>query len=175
VLTSRFDKSGNEDFCNSLVEWAFHERSVLRVKSVSHHRPGQTEVPSVYTIKEEVEYEIEIEEWNGKKWAPYTGSDVQLEFIMLDPYVRTSLKPSNGKLTTIFQIPDVYGFFTFKVEYLRKGISRLESIERVPVRPFRHTEYERFIDAAYPYYASATSMLVGLFVFSWVFLYYREK
>jgi oligosaccharyltransferase complex subunit beta len=38
-----------------------------------------------------------------------------------------------------------------------------------------HTQYERFIPNAYPYYASAFSMMFGVFVFSFVFLYYKDK
>jgi oligosaccharyltransferase complex subunit beta len=88
------------------------------------------------------EYTIEIEEYKGKKWVPYNANDVQLEFIMLDPYVRLNLKnDNNGKYTALFNIPDVYGIFTFKVEYNRKGYGYLLSIDRTPVRPFRHTEY----------------------------------
>ena len=43
------------------------------------------------------------------------------------------------------------------------------------VRPLQHTQYERFIPSAYPYYASAFSMMVGLFLFSIVFLHMKEK
>ena len=42
------------------------------------------------------------------------------------------------------------------------------------VRPLRHTQQERFMVAAYPYYAGALSMLVGLALFSFAFLYMRE-
>lgn len=44
-------------------------------------------------------------------------------------------------------------------------------VPQVPVRPFRHNEYERFVPAAYPYYASAFSMLAGFILFGFVFLY----
>jgi len=173
--SKKFDKSGNEEFTSSLVDWTFQERGFLRVKSVSHHRVGEPEASSVYTVKEEVQYTIEIEEYKAKKWVPFVADDVQVEFIMLDPYVRSTLKGENGKFSTTFTLPDVYGYFTFKVEYIRKGYSRLDSIVRVPVRPYRHNQFERFIDAAYPYYASSLSMIVGLFLFSLVFLYHREK
>ena len=43
------------------------------------------------------------------------------------------------------------------------------------VRPLQHTQYERFIPSAYPYYASAFSMMLGLFIFSVVFLHMKEK
>lgn len=42
------------------------------------------------------------------------------------------------------------------------------------MRPLQHTEYERFIRAAYPYYVSAFSMMVGVVLFSCVFLYHKE-
>lgn len=46
---------------------------------------------------------------------------------------------------------------------------------QVSVRPLQHTQYERFIPSAYPYYASAFSMMLGLFIFSVVFLHMKEK
>ena len=173
---TKFEKSGNEQFAKQLVRWTFKERGVLRVKSISHHKAGETVAPEVYTIKDDIVYSIEVEEFKGKKWVPYNAKDMQLEFIMLDPYVRTTLvNDGNGKFTAEFKVPDVYGFFTFKVEYSRKGYSHLNTITRVPVRPFRHNQYERFIGAAFPYYASAFSMLAGLFIFSFVFLYHKDK
>lgn len=70
-------------------------------------------------------------------------------------------------------MPDVYGVFKYVVKYTRPGYSRIERSITVPVRPFRHNEYERFIPAAYPYYASAFSMMAGFFVFSFYFLYHK--
>lgn len=168
--------SGNQEFAKQITQWALQEKGVLRAKNPVHHRVGETEAPFAYTIKEDVVYSIELEEWNGRRWVPYAAQDVQVEFRMIDPYVRTALKSDGkGKFSTTFKLPDVYGVFTFKVEYTKQGYSFINSISRVPVRPFRHNEYERFIDSAYPYYFSSLSMLAGLFVFSWVFLYNREK
>ena len=45
---------------------------------------------------------------------------------------------------------------------------------QISVIPLRHDKYERFIGQAYPYYASAFSMMAGVFVFSLVFLHYKE-
>jgi len=171
-----FEKSGNENFVKQISSWTFQEKGVLRVVHAEHHRVNESTAPFSYTIKDEVTYTIEIEEWNGEKWVPYSANDVQLEYRMLDPYVRTTLKSNGkGKFSSTFILPDVYGVFTFKVEYSRKGLSNVNSILRIPVRPFRHNEYERFIESAYPYYASAFSMIVGIFIFSWVFLYHKEK
>jgi len=125
-----------------------------------------------------VTFSVRIEEYDGVagKFVPFKANDVQLEYRMLDPYVRSTLKGDDkGTFSTTFTLPDVYGIFTFKVEYVRKGYGFLSTISRVPVRPFRHNEYERFIGSAFPYYAGATSMLGGLFLFSFVFLYHRER
>ncbi|WP_411027414.1 hypothetical protein, partial [Salmonella sp. s54925] len=81
----------------------------------------------------------------------------------------------NGKFVVRFTLPDVYGVFTFKVDYLRVGYSFLHSRNQVSVRPLEHTQYERFIVSAFPYYASAFSMMAGLFLFSFVFLYHSDE
>jgi len=174
--SKKYDKSGNENFCKQMTLWAFKEKGHIRYKNVQHHRVGETEPPEIYTIKENIEYSIQLEEWNGRHWVPYIANDVQLEFVRIDPHIRTTLKPDNkGRYAVQFMLPDVYGVFTFKIEYKREGYSFLTSITRLPVRPFRHNQYDRFIEAAYPYYASAFSMMAGLFVFSWIFLYHRDK
>uniref|UniRef100_A0A672JUN7 Dolichyl-diphosphooligosaccharide--protein glycosyltransferase 48 kDa subunit n=1 Tax=Sinocyclocheilus grahami TaxID=75366 RepID=A0A672JUN7_SINGR len=82
---------------------------------------------------------------------------------------------SSGKYSVQFKLPDVYGVFQFKVDYNRLGYTHLYSSTQVSVRPLQHTQYERFIPSAFPYYASAFSMMAGLFVFSVVFLHMREK
>ena len=43
--------------------------------------------------------------------------------------------------------------------------------ETVPIRPFKHNEYERFIVQAYPYYASLISMMAGFLAVGGYFLY----
>ncbi|EFX77213.1 hypothetical protein DAPPUDRAFT_248000 [Daphnia pulex] len=45
----------------------------------------------------------------------------------------------------------------------------------VSVRPLKHTQYERFIVSAFPYYTSAFSMMGGVFLFSILFLHYRTN
>jgi len=174
----KHEKSGNLQFVQQVTQWVFQERGILRATNVNHHRVGETETPATYTIKENVTFSVVIEEWDAVKgqFIPFKANDVQLEYRMLDPYVRAPLKSDNaGRFSTTFQLPDVYGIFTFKIDYTRKGYGFLSAISRVPVRPFRHNEYERFIGSAYPYYASALSMLGGVFAFSWFFLYHRDR
>jgi len=167
-------KSGNEQFAVELSKWVFAERGLLRFRDIQHSTKGGL-VPAMYTVKENITYSIVIEEKVNGEWKGYKANDVQLEFVMLDPYWRITLNhDGNGKYSTDFQVPDVYGVFTFRVDYNRPGYTPIQAITRAPVRPFRHDQYERFIPSAYPYYAGAFSMLVGLFVFSMVFLFHRE-
>ena len=94
---------------------------------------------------------------------------------MLDPYVRKTLAhDGRGRFHVAFKAPDAYGVFKFSVEYRRLGYSWLSLQRTVPVRPFRHNEYERFIPAAYPYYGAAFSMMAGFLAFGFVFLYHRD-
>ncbi|CAG9531793.1 unnamed protein product [Cercopithifilaria johnstoni] len=171
---TKLQKSGNFELLTELSKWVFMEKGVLKVKSVSHHKVGEKNPPREYTILDNVEYEIEIEELNNGKWEAFRGDDVQLEFTRIDPFVRTTLKNYNGKLKTQFKIPDVYGVFKFMVDYRRIGYTHLLDVQQVSVRPLQHTQYERFIYSAYPYYVSAFSMMIGVILFSCVFLYHKE-
>ncbi|XP_032514157.2 dolichyl-diphosphooligosaccharide--protein glycosyltransferase 48 kDa subunit [Danaus plexippus] len=168
--------SGNKQLSIHLSQWVFGERGQLRVQSVHHQRQGDKKSSNTYTITDTVVYRIEIEELKNGKWQPFEASDVQLEFVRIDPFIRTTLqKKPNGIYEAIFKVPDVWGVYQFKVDYDRVGYTRLYHSTQVSVRPLQHTQYERFIPSAYPYYVSAFSMMVGVFLFSFVFLYYKEE
>lgn len=170
--STRYDKSGNEQFVNELSKWIFHERGHLKAVNVRHHKVGQIDEPSMYRITDDLEYSVEIYEWSGTSWEPYVADDVQVQFYMMSPYVLKTLSTDKkGLYYTSFKVPDVYGVFQFKVEYQRLGYTSLSLSKQIPVRPFRHNEYERFITAAYPYYGACFSMMAGFFIFSLVHLY----
>lgn len=167
-------KSGNEQFVSELSKWVFHERGHLKAVNVQHHKVGQTFEPAMYRITDHLEYSVEIYEWTGKDWKPYIADDVQVQFYMMSPYVLKTLSHDNKGLYSIsFQVPDVYGVFQFKIEYQRVGYTSLSLSKQIPVRPFRHNEYERFIKAAYPYYGGTFSMMAGFFIFGLFFLYHK--
>jgi oligosaccharyltransferase complex subunit beta len=172
-----YEKSGNEDLAKSLTQWVFKERGVLRVVEVNHHLVGETRSPVAYTIKENIFYSVDIEEMVDGKWTPFVAQDVQLEFVRLDPFIRTKLaKSKNNKVFQVeFMCPDVYGVFKFLVDYQRLGYTNLFSSTQVSVRPLEHTQYERFISQAYPYYASAFSMMFAVFAFSFIQLYHSDE
>ena len=127
----RFDKSGNEQVAMSITQWTFKERGVLRVAKVEHHLASAKSSPAAYTIKDDTIFAITIEEYINGKWVPFQGKDVQMEFVRLDPFVRTTLSAKNGRLETRFILPDVYGIFKFVVDYNRVGYTHLLSTTQV--------------------------------------------
>ncbi|KAJ4745642.1 Dolichyl-diphosphooligosaccharide--protein glycosyltransferase 48 kDa subunit [Rhynchospora pubera] len=169
-----YDKSGNEQFVTEAAKWVFHERGHLKAVNVKHNKVGETTEPGIYRINDDLEYSVEIYEWSGKSWEPYVADDVQVQFFMMSPYVlKTMSTNKKGLYSTSFKVPDVYGVFQFKVEYERLGYTSLSLAKQIPVRPFRHNEYERFIPAAFPYYAASFSTMGAFFIFSIVYLYHK--
>jgi oligosaccharyltransferase complex subunit beta len=116
-------------------------------------------------------YTIKLQELRAGKWVPFTPKDAQFEVVMLDPYVRRTMKKQGDSLVAHFKLPDVHGVYTFKFSYIRKGYTFIDVKETVQVRPFRHDQYPRFLPVAYPYYINLFSMMAGFLVFSLVFLY----
>lgn len=170
-----YEVSGNQQVATALSKWVLKESGVIRVKSVAHHRVGEKSPPTAYTIMDDVVFSLELERKQDNQWVPHDVDDLQLEFVRIDPFVRTRLvRKASGKYEAVFKIPDVYGVYQFKVDYKRIGYTSIYSSTQVSVRPLEHTQYERFIASAYPYYASSFSMMLGMFLFSIVFLHYRE-
>jgi len=98
--------------------------------------------------------------------------DVQIEFVMIDPYLRLNLQTDGkGRFTSKFQIPDVYGVFKFRLQYHKLGWSNVDLEQQVSVHPYRHDQFERFLDVAYPYYLSTICNMVAFFLFGIIFLY----
>ncbi|TBU26101.1 dolichyl-diphosphooligosaccharide-protein glycosyltransferase [Dichomitus squalens] len=169
-------KSGNRQFVKDVAAWTFQEANVLRIDTVEHHRVNETLPRETYTINNQVTYTAYISQYDPELdlWEPYSGiNDLQLEFTMLDPHIRTSLPPvagEPGKYSVSFRVPDRHGVFKFNVDYKRKGWSYLSSTTVVPIVPPRHDEYPRFLSAAWPYYAGAfsTSAAFLLFVALWL-------
>jgi oligosaccharyltransferase complex subunit beta len=148
--------------------------------------------PEVLRINDEVEFLVDVWEVEGSgagkaksserrtPYVPPADAPLQLSFTMLDPHVRLPLAPldpakPNGTLSLRFRVPDVYGVFKFTVDHRRLGFSRLDLSTEAPVRPYRHDEYERFLLPAYPYYASALSTTVALFLVVVVVLYSKDQ
>eukprot|EP00003_Mantamonas_plastica_P010271 TRINITY_DN1969_c0_g1_i1.p1 TRINITY_DN1969_c0_g1~~TRINITY_DN1969_c0_g1_i1.p1 ORF type:complete len:192 (+),score=66.52 TRINITY_DN1969_c0_g1_i1:502-1077(+) len=169
--------SANQGFLEEVTKWTLGERGVLRASNVFHHKAEDQTTPKFYRVKDQIVFGLKIEELNDKgEWQAFKADDVQVEFVMIDPYVRAFLKHDGaGEFTTNIHVPDVYGVFKFRIEHQRVGYSFLHLEVIAPVRPYRHDEYERWIVSAYPYYTSAFSMMAGFALFSFIFLFTKEK
>merc|ERR1711972_237114 len=167
-------KSSNQKLLQHVTGWVLQYSGRLRVKSFAHKLVGGTR-NEFYYIKETVKVQAIIEVWQMDAWEPLPldfGQAVWLEFHRLDPFIRVPMvNEGGGKFTAEFMVPDTYGVFNFIVKMNRLGYTQLETKTQVTVRPLRHDMYERFIVAAYPYYLSAFSMMFGVFLLSFAFLY----
>ncbi|KAG9510541.1 Dolichyl-diphosphooligosaccharide--protein glycosyltransferase 48 kDa subunit, partial [Fragariocoptes setiger] len=168
-------KQANKKLADELTRWTFKEKAVLRFSDVTHKKVGETKQPDGYTIMDDIIYKIKIEQYENGEWSTYRGDDVQLEFIRIDPFVRTTMKQDGDYYVAQFKVPDVYGVYKLVVDYKHEGLTYIFSSTQVSVRPLKHNEYERYIYSAYPYYLSAFLMMVYLYLFSFVFVYYKEK
>ncbi|THG98057.1 hypothetical protein EW026_g4066 [Hermanssonia centrifuga] len=169
-------KPGNTQFTSDVAAWTFQESLALRIDNVTHHLVGETGPRETYTINDNVVFTAHISKYNSGKsaWEPYSGiTDMQLEFTMLDPHIRTSLPPATGnagEYSVTFRVPDRHGVFKFIIDYKRKGWTHLQSSTVVPVVPPRHDGYPRFLSAAWPYYIGAISTSIGFVLFSTLWL-----
>lgn len=175
----KYESPGNEAFVNELTKWNFQEKGLLRAVNFTHKSVGAAESePSTYRIKDDISVSVVLQEYDSKTdaWQPFVADDVQLEFVMLDPYIRTYMKHvGEGEYTSKFKAPDVFGIYKFVIDYQRVGYSSINLEHKVGLRPYRHSEFDRFLTVAYPYYASAFSMMAGFFVFGLYFLYGELK
>ena len=50
-------------------------------------------------MKDEITYSLKLEEYDAAKggWSPFEASDVQMEFVMLDPFERITLNNTAGQ------------------------------------------------------------------------------
>lgn len=155
-----YESSANFELCLSLIKWNFQQKSVVKIENFSHSLVDKSLVDSgrqqlqEYKLKDEIEVSCDIYEKVNGKWVPFSANDVQLEFIMLDPYVRVTMENNSGsKYTTKFNVPDHNGVYKFSLDYNRYGLTRLLYTEIAPVRVLNHDEFPTFLPSAYPYYA----------------------
>ncbi|KAK3722954.1 oligosaccharyl transferase glycoprotein complex, beta subunit [Vermiconidia calcicola] len=191
------EKTGNKEFAQKLSAWTFKELGVLKVGSIQHYlnegaqksassskdiASGNLDInPTIYRIKNEVRYSIEVSEWIKDHWAPFTpptGDDLQLEFSMLSPFHRLNLQPTaqNQNSTTFtaeFKLPDQHGIFNFFVEYRRPYYTNVEEKRTVTVRHFAHDEWPRsfVISGAWPWISGIWVTVGGWLGFVALWLY----
>ncbi|KAI9843284.1 MAG: oligosaccharyl transferase glycoprotein complex, beta subunit [Sclerophora amabilis] len=157
--------TANQDFFKQLSAWTFKEIGILKVGKVEHSlsedagkRSGNNSAlgagdpnPKIYRVKNDVTFSIELMEYKYDSYHPFelpASDDLQLEFSMLSPFHRLSLRPSettvnSTKYTTSFTLPDQHGIFNFRVNYKRPFLSTVDEKRTVTVRHFAHDEWPR--------------------------------
>merc|ERR1712107_357409 len=84
----------------------FKQSGVLKVESIAHNKKGEKEAPGHYTIKDEAVYTIVVKELINGKWVGYSGKDMQMEFVRIDPFVRITMdNKGDGKMVGNFKVP----------------------------------------------------------------------
>ena len=161
-------ESPNAIFCQDILNWNFQRTGVLKYENVRHNN-NQGVTLETYRIKDYLEYYIDILEYDYK-------DDIQLSFIMMNPYYINQMRRLHNKPTYYakFRAPEKHGVFKFIVDYHRTGYSYIFSSTKIPLRPFYHNEFPRFIPCAYPYYVSVFVILGAFILFSILFLYGKE-
>ncbi|KAK4532043.1 hypothetical protein CCYA_CCYA10G2900 [Cyanidiococcus yangmingshanensis] len=179
ALDDRFmtNDHGNRAFFTELMTWALGERGILQVTRTEHWKVQTNagrEPSNRYRIGDRLHLELCIQEWDGRvheqQWRPWlAGDDLQVEWVMLDPYVRARMQRSeeNGCYAAEFNTPSKHGLFKFRIEHFRDGYTPLLFSQVVPMHPFWHNEYPRLLPRAYPYYAA---LFTVMFVF-WILAY----
>ncbi|EEH21706.2 hypothetical protein PABG_03922 [Paracoccidioides brasiliensis Pb03] len=183
----------NRQFAEQISAWTFKETGVVKVGKVQHYLrtdavgelapsdiSGELN-PSIYRIKNDVTYNIELSEYDHDHYIPFETPDndaVQLEFTMLSPFHRLNLTPiaKNANSTiysTSFTLPDQHGIFTFRVNYKRPFLTNVDVKEEVTVRHFAHDEWPRSwrITGGWVWIAGLWSVIGGFLAFVAVWLY----
>ena len=81
-----------------------------------------------------MEFYIDLEQKTDGEWRPYISDDIQLQFIMLEPYYSVMLEreeESVGESGTAtynykFRVPQRLGIFRFVIDYMRYGLTFLD-------------------------------------------------
>ena len=130
--------------------------------------------PENYRIKDIIYFEADLEEVKADgTLAPFKATDLQLEFIRLDPFHRLFMKQEKKTATYYAElaVPDTLGIYKFKVTYRRYGYSLIDEETLVSVIQFRHDQYPRYLFVALPYYTNVFLIMAAGFFFIMFFLY----
>ena len=110
--------AANGQFCRQLINWVFKESGVLRATNLRHNKKGEAcprhksieecPNPENYKIEDNIEFYIDLEQKIEGYWLPYVAEDIQLQFIMLEPYYSVALtrEPNRSHTYTYkFRVP----------------------------------------------------------------------
>ncbi len=165
----------NKIFTNHVLAWGLGNSHVLRTAPLVHHKVGETHPPRMYKEKELLEVRLSIEEKINGTFRPFHAKDLQVEYVMLDPYWRHPMRFDGKDHVAQFRAPDKNGIFKFKILYNRIGYTPIHIEQVATVRTPKHNDGERFLPCAYPYYGGAFVSAGLVAVFSLLFLNHRSE
>ncbi|KAF7457880.1 Dolichyl-diphosphooligosaccharide--protein glycosyltransferase 48 kDa subunit [Cryptosporidium felis] len=173
----------NRQFCQEVLSWSFQRKGLLKMDEASHYKINKDikfinehyDDTLMYTVEDVVNFSAKFYKLVNNNWESYQSDDIQLEFTMLDPYIRTYLKrnmtePSGPIYSTTFKIPEVWGVYKFVINYKRMGYNTISYESTVTVRNFRHDQNERFIISAFPYYSTFIVALISFCYLTHLFI-----
>ncbi|KAF1848638.1 Dolichyl-diphosphooligosaccharide-protein glycosyltransferase 48kDa subunit [Cucurbitaria berberidis CBS 394.84] len=192
-LNGKAITTANRDFAQKLSAWTFKETGVLTVGKLLHYQDEgaskklntSTAIPennpTIYRIKTDVHFQVEISEYTNDHLAPFVPSPndkIQLEFSMLSPFQRLNLSPvaqtANATIFGVaFKTPDQHGIFNFRVNYRRPFVTNIDEKRQVTVRHFAHDEWPRSwqISGAWVWIGGIWVTVLGWLAFVAVWLY----
>ena len=118
---------------------------MLRASNLRHNKKGEAcdrgvsieecPNPENYKIEDHVEFYIDLEQKTDGLWHPFISDDIQLQFIMLEPYYSVlldriddgSTDSNQGAIYSYkFRVPQRLGIFRFVIDYMRYGLTFLD-------------------------------------------------
>jgi len=179
---THYNYSSNFIFIDAVSSWLTHQKAVIKAENLTHHL-HITQVndnnaivinPASYRIGDDISFRVVLSEFSGSCncWLPFIEDNVQVELVMIDPYIRATLKNTgSGVYTARLRVPDVAGVYKFRVSYNDYAYSSLLIEHQVAVHPYQHDQFERFILAALPYYVTVATTMAAFATISIIFLY----
>ncbi|KAH3680745.1 hypothetical protein WICMUC_000179 [Wickerhamomyces mucosus] len=179
---SQLNDSKLGSFGENLLKWTFQFKNILKSIDVSHnHISGESYEDRQYKVKDEIEYKITLQEYDGQVWKPTSIDDLQFEIKLIDPYYRLNLSEisSSAFSTTYgvkFAIPDRHGVYTLQTIYKRPGYSFIEEAEVLSIRHLANDEYPRSweITNSWVYLTSSIVVFTAWFAFVIIFIYIKD-
>ncbi|KAH8581780.1 dolichyl-diphosphooligosaccharide-glycosyltransferase beta subunit [Cryptosporidium sp. chipmunk genotype I] len=173
----------NSKFCKEIFLWSFQQKGLIKIADISHRKMNDNFKKMIenydetlnYTVEDIVRFSAKFYKFTNDKWENYNSEDIQLEFTMLDPYIRTYLKQSvdesqSSTFSSTFKIPEVWGVYKFVINHKRIGFNTISYESITTVRNFRHDQNERFNIAAIPYYSAFILTLFSFCYFTLLFI-----
>lgn len=81
----------NENAVKDLLAWTFGVTGVVRASNMYYHGQDGQDKETLFNVGEKIYFRVDVEQKRHNNWVPFSTSDLQVEFVMLDPWVRVPL------------------------------------------------------------------------------------